>query len=64
MSHCGGAAGTPVQGFAVYTFNKHWAAKLSCLNIFNEYYAEGYTGLIEGMEGLPRTFALEIDYKR
>ena len=57
-------ASLPVQAFAVYTFNKHWAAKLSCLNILNKYYAEGYSGLIQGSQGLPRTVGLEIDYKR
>ena len=56
-------AGTPVQAFVSYVFSKHWAAKLSCLNVLNQYYAEGYSGLIQGEEGLPRTFALEIDWK-
>jgi len=56
-------AGTPAQAFVNYTATKHWAFKLSCLNILNEYYAEGYSGLIQGEEGLPRTFQFEVDWK-
>jgi len=57
-------ASLPIQAFANYTFNRHWAVKLSCLNVLNKYYAEGFSGLIQGSQGLPRTFALEIDCRR
>ncbi len=56
-------SGTLWNGFVNYTVNRHWSARLNCVNILDEIYSQGQNSIVVSDPSTPRTFNLEIEHK-